>query len=208
LRATPFQVVYGREPPALLPYQPGTAHTQSVDDMVQARDIFLAEVRTRLQQAQQYAKRWYDKDHREGVFEVGTWVWLQLLHRPMPSLFDTVNSKLAPRYAGPFQVLERIGSVAYRLQLPTNACLHDVFHMGLLKVFHGTSPASVPALPPMENGRLLPVPARVLRASLRRGIWHVLVQWGGMDEDNAKFKQQYPEVQLADDLFLEGGEML
>ncbi|KAJ1262461.1 hypothetical protein BS78_09G109400 [Paspalum vaginatum] len=211
LRAIPFQVVYGRELPALVPYQPGTAHTQSVDDMLQARDNFLAEVGDCLQQAQQYAKCWYDEHHRDVEFEVGAWVWLRLLHRAMRSLVDTVNSKLALRYAGPFQVLERIGAVAYRLKLPAGAPLHDVFHVRLLKPFQGTPPTSTLTLPPMENGRLLPVPARVLCAGLRRGVWHVLVQWGGMDADNAtwepldQFKQQYPDHQLEDELFLETG---
>ena len=63
----------------------------------------------------------------------------------------------------------------------------------------------------MENGRLLPTPERVLRASLRRGVWHVLVQWRGSDDANATwepvdtFRQSYPEVQLEDELFQEEG---
>uniref|UniRef100_A0A0A9DJQ9 Chromo domain-containing protein n=1 Tax=Arundo donax TaxID=35708 RepID=A0A0A9DJQ9_ARUDO len=63
----------------------------------------------------------------------------------------------------------------------------------------------------MENGRLLPVPERVLRARLRRGVWHLLVQWAGLDTDNAtwepveQFRQSYPDYQLEDELFLEDG---
>jgi hypothetical protein len=141
------------------------ARTQAVDYMPRERDNFLAEVRDRLLQAQQYAKRWYDDHHREVAFDIGVWVWLRLLHRPVRSLIDKANNKLAPRYAGPFQVLEPIGTVAYRLQLPVGTRLHDVFYVGLLKAYHGTPPA----LPPMAQGRLLPVPDKILRASLRRG---------------------------------------
>ena len=141
-----------------------------MEDLLQDRDNFLAEVRDHLLQAQQHAKRWYDNHHREVTFEVGDWVWLRLLHRPMRSLVDKAHNKLAPKYAGPFQVLERVGLVAYRLQLPAGARLHDVFHVGLLKAFHGTPPTEIPQLPPTAQGRLLPVPDKVLQASLRRGI--------------------------------------
>jgi len=56
LCATPFQVVYGRAPPTLLPYKPSAARTATVDTLLQDRDEFIADVRDRLLQAQQYAK--------------------------------------------------------------------------------------------------------------------------------------------------------
>jgi len=51
LRATPFQVVYGRPPLALLPYEPSSSRTATVDTLLQDRDAFLADVRDRLLQA-------------------------------------------------------------------------------------------------------------------------------------------------------------
>ena len=51
LRTTPFEVVYGRPPPLMLPYTPGMARTEAADALLRSRDEVLAEVRQRLLQA-------------------------------------------------------------------------------------------------------------------------------------------------------------
>ncbi|KAJ1265259.1 hypothetical protein BS78_08G064800 [Paspalum vaginatum] len=102
LKATQFQVVYGREPLALAPYTAGDLRTQSVDDLLRERDVFITEVRDRLLQAQEYTKCHYDSHHRALEFAVGDWVWLRLLHRTAASLVMRTNAKLGPCYAGPF----------------------------------------------------------------------------------------------------------
>jgi hypothetical protein len=170
LRATPFEVVYGRPPPPILPVDPAMARMEAAGELLRTRDEMLAEVRQRLVQAQQLAKHYYDGYHREVEYTVGYWVWLRLLHRSTQSLDPRGKRKLGPRYAGPFTILERIGQLAYRLQLPAGARIHDVFHVGLLKPYRGAAPTATPALPPTADGRLLPSLAKVLRAQLRRGI--------------------------------------
>ena len=71
LRETPFEVVYGRPPPALLPHSAGAAQTDTTDTLLHDSNTFLVDVRERLLQAHQHAKHYYDVHHRELEFAVG-----------------------------------------------------------------------------------------------------------------------------------------
>ena len=70
---------------------------------------------------------------------------------------------------------------------------------------------STPALPPLHNGRLLHRPERALRSQLRRGVWHVLIKWDSLPEDDAtwepvdEFRARFPSFQLKDELFPKEG---
>ena len=102
LKATPFQVVYGREPPTLLAYQQGSARVAAVDRQLKDRDDFLADIRDRLQQAQDAMKVTQDRSRRDVEYAVGDWAWLRLHHRAASGITPSAPSKLAPRFYGPF----------------------------------------------------------------------------------------------------------
>jgi hypothetical protein len=110
---------------------------------------------------------------------VGQWVWLRLLHRPMASLDVKSGGKLGPKFYGPYKIVERVGEVAFRLQLPAGAKIHDVFHVGLLKTSHGEPPSTPAAQPPIRHGQACLEPAAVLKCQLARGQHEVLMQWQG-----------------------------
>jgi transposase InsO family protein len=211
LKTSPFEVVYGRAPPSIRSYVPGDARLPAVERAMWDRDVFLAEIRDRLEQAQQYHKAAYDRKHRPVQFNPGQWVWLRLLHRPTASLQVQGRSKLGPRFFGPFQVLERVGEVAYKLLLPAGARIHDVFHVGLLKPFHGVPPVQTPPLPPLEHGRVVIQPEKVLQGRLARGRREVLVRWAGTPAAESSwvdldiFREQFPAFQLEDELLFKGG---
>jgi hypothetical protein len=211
LKDTPFRVVYGRDPPTLRSYEPGDTRVAAVARSMADRDEFLADIRGRLEQAQAVYKLHYDRRHRELKFAVGDWVWLRLRHRAPASLHVASSGKLRPRYYGPYRVSAIINDVAYRLELPARARLHDVFHVGLLKRFVGVPPESPPALPPVHHGAVVPEPEQAVRARLARGVRQVFIRWKGEPpsaatwEDVDSFIDKYPAFQLEDELLVEGG---
>ena len=65
-------------------------------------------------------------------FEVGDHVFLKVMPKRGVVMFDK-RGKLSPRFIGPFEILERVGTVAYRLALPPNMSgVHEVFHVSML----------------------------------------------------------------------------
>jgi hypothetical protein len=206
-----FRVVYGRDPPSLRQFVPGEAMLPAMQTQMASWDEFLAEIKERLEQAQHQYKKFYDTKHREVEFAVGQWVWLRLIHRPITSLDVKGRGKLGPKFYGPFKILERIGDVAYKPQLPAGARIHDVFHVGLLKKFHGEPPSALAVLPPIHHGRACLDPEAVTQARLARGRREILVHWKGQAATEAswmeldEFWRVYPTFQLVDELCPEGG---
>jgi hypothetical protein len=144
-------------------------------------------------------------------FQWGNRAWLCLLHRPIASLQGANHSNLGPKFYGPFLVMERIGSVAYKLQLSRGAKFHDVFHFELLKKYHGPTPEGPGILPPIRHGRACLEPAEVIRCRMACGREEVLVRWSGQSAADAswvppdEFRMTYPSFQLADELILPEG---
>ena len=139
VKSTPFMLNYGQHPhtPASIckgTEQPAAAGSGSspanrfTDEMQQ----IIAQAKQSLLSAQQRQKANHDRKARAKQFTVGDEV---LLSTKNIAFKNPGTAKLLPKYVGPFKVLERIGSVAYRLLLPETMKVHDVFHVSLLEQY-------------------------------------------------------------------------
>jgi hypothetical protein len=148
----------------LIPFQAGSTRVAAVDRQLRDRDAFIQDIRERLLQAQVLMKKAHDEKHRQVEFTVGDWVWLRLNNRAAVSVRDNAQSKLSPKFYGPYEVIEKIGAVTYKLQLPPRARIHNAFHVAFLKKFDGAPPTSVLPLPPIVRGWAVPQSEQFVRA--------------------------------------------
>ncbi|XP_070002771.1 uncharacterized protein [Nicotiana sylvestris] len=101
-------------------------------------------IQERLKAAQNRHKSYVDIRRRKLEFQVDDCVLLRV--SPMKGVMRFgKKGKLSPRYAGPHRVTQRIGQVAYRLELPPEMSLvHPVFHVSMLKKVVGDPSTIVP----------------------------------------------------------------
>jgi hypothetical protein len=133
IKMTPFEFSYGRKCRTLLFWnEPGENQIFGLDILREA-ERQVQTVRENLKLAQSRQKSYADNRRRELRFQVGDFRYLKV--SPMRGLCRfKIRGKLAPRYIGPFKILEQRGEVAYQLELPPQLSdVHDVFHVSQLR---------------------------------------------------------------------------
>lgn len=152
-------------------------------------------------------KQLADRSRSDRVFQIGDWIWLKLQAYKQSSVQSRANNKLGPKYSRPFQVMDKIGLMAYKLNPPDHAQIHPTVHVSQLKAFVGTLPQQpyITGWLHESHSETHRVPYKVLaRKMVRRknlAVVQYLVQWKGLSEDQAswefanEFEAKYPSFQ-------------
>lgn len=141
---TPFYLNYGREPAtpaAFLNKQETESQGRSTnalaEEIVNKIRSALAHAQENIGMAQEKAREYANRSRKEVTFKRGDKVLLST--RNLARKTSDGSRKLDKLWAGPFTVTEQVGKVSYRLALPPDMRIHDVFHVSLLREFKESS---------------------------------------------------------------------
>ncbi|KAL0562098.1 hypothetical protein IC582_002548 [Cucumis melo] len=175
-------------------------------ELVQSTNEAIQKIRSRMHTAQSRQKSYADVRRKDLEFEVGDKVFLKVAPMKGVLRFER-RGKLSPRFVGPFEILERIGPVAYRLALPPSlSTVHDVFHVSMLRKYV-PDPSHVVDYEPLEideNLSYVEQPVEVLAREVKtlrnKQIPLVKVLWRNHRVEEATWEREddmrsrYPEL--------------
>jgi len=130
---SPFKVVFGREPPSIIPYEVNSTYPPTIQASLTTINKLLQKLKSNLKMAQNYMKLQADKKRREFQLQIGDLALVKLQPYRQHLVALRKNKKLGMRFFGPFEVVEKIGSVAYKLRLPDTTRIHPIFHISFSK---------------------------------------------------------------------------
>ncbi|GJV75750.1 putative nucleotidyltransferase, ribonuclease H [Tanacetum coccineum] len=136
IKAAPFELLYGRKCRAPICWDEVGERLIEGPELIEITNEKVAVAKEKLKEARSRQKSYADKHRRDLEFQVGDRVFLKVSPFRGVKRFG-IKGKLSPRFIGPFEILERIGEVSYRLALPPQLShVHDVFHVSLLRGYH------------------------------------------------------------------------
>ncbi|GKG10386.1 hypothetical protein Tco_0341786, partial [Tanacetum coccineum] len=113
-------------------------------DLVQETTEKIIQIKQRIQASHDRKKSYTDLKRKSMEFQVGDKVMLKVLPWKGVVRFGK-REKLNPRYVGPFKVLERVGDIVYKLELPEELSrVHNTFHVSNLKKCYADEPLAIP----------------------------------------------------------------
>jgi hypothetical protein len=138
LKVTPFEALYGYAPPQIGLGSAPRSMNQSINELFEERQNIARLLKEQLVRAQNHMKRFADKRRTERASHTSHWVYLRLQPYRQVTVQGYSNShKLKSKYYGLFEILKKVGSVAYKLNLPPEYLIHPVFHISQIKKVQG-----------------------------------------------------------------------
>jgi hypothetical protein len=165
-------------------------------DLVEEAESIVRRVQENLKAAKSRQETYANKRHQPLEFEVRNHVYLRVSPMKGVKRFG-VKGKLAPRYIRPFTILEKCGTVAYKLDLPPSLTgVHDIFHESQLKKCL-KAPVDV-VLPEVAllkaDLSYLEHPTKILdqkdRVTRRKTIKFFKIQWSNHSEEEATWESE------------------
>jgi hypothetical protein len=162
-KMTPFMALYGYHPPSITSSRKEKSKVQAVEDHIENQQQVLQILKYNLTMAQNRMKQQADQHRSERSFEVRDWVLLRLQPYKQMSLKQAKkDNKLSLKYYGPYKVLQKIGTMAYKLELPASSQVHPVFHVSFLKKVIGNKILVQTILPELDDeGKIILEPKAI-----------------------------------------------
>nr|GEZ10288.1 putative reverse transcriptase domain-containing protein [Tanacetum cinerariifolium] len=133
IKCAPFETLYGRKCQTPIAWTEVREGKLLGPEIIQETTDKIVQIKERLKVARDRQKSYADKRRKPLEFSVSDKVLLKVSPRKGIVRFGK-RSKLSPKYVGPFDIVKRIGPVAYRLRLPQELVgVHDTFHVSNLK---------------------------------------------------------------------------
>ena len=131
----PYEALYERPCRSPLCWTEGGESSITSPDLTRDTSEKVSLIRQRLLTTQSRQKSYADVRRRPLEFKVGDHVFLKVMPKRGVVRFGK-RGKLSPRFIGPFEILERVGTVAYRLALPPSMIgVPEVFHVSMLRKY-------------------------------------------------------------------------
>lgn len=109
---------------------------------------------------------------------MGTWVYVKLKPYRQHSVAHREHQKFAAKYYGPYEIIKKVGQVAYTLKLPATARIHPTFHVSMLKQHVGPVPSMPDNIePPVWTDETEKAPVKVVEIRTVKRRNYAVVQW-------------------------------
>ena len=146
---SPFFLMYGYHPvlPVELLKGDESTNIETLSKFLDRTQEVWSKARAQMEKAVAAQKKYYDQKHRDVQFVVGDSVLLSTQNLRLKG----IPHKLQRKFCGPYKVLEKIGTQAYRLKLPNTWRIHPVFNVSLLKPWRPSTVQQVPGEVELED---------------------------------------------------------